>query len=374
MKTYKVFWVDDEHHTLYSIRQIAIDSDIELIPFNNAENAIEDLKKNFLWYDAVILDGLFYDKSSEEGVATKQTALMRVVNVLKELAPKKNIPWFILTGKEKIKIENDFIQLEEKEDCVYDKLDNNQIQELYKRLKLEADQQPETQLIHKYQDSFKIFDSHLKSESKYDLLQILKRLHSESTIQYDDYNSIRMVLEKLFDVLKHLNIISPDIKSLNGCSLFLNCRHNEFEFSKEIIHPVIGELIYRTLNLTQDGSHGKEKLDFRVQEYCSGSQAKYLYSSTVHALLEILCYFNIYLSDWQNKDLDGTILWKKKNILSGEITELSENGYATFVSENNRRFSVLPKFVKQFSIFLGQKIKIEPQEDNPLHIKSIYIN
>ena len=176
MKKYKVFWVDDEYQSLFSIRQMAIDAGIELIPFDNAETAIADLKENFLWYDGAILDGLFYNTSEEEGVATRQTALMNVVNSLKEIRPKKYIPWFILTGKEKIKNDNDFIQSEGKEDCVYDKLDNNQIRNLYARLKSEADQQYETQLIHQYQDSFKVFESHLESETKYDLLQILKKL------------------------------------------------------------------------------------------------------------------------------------------------------------------------------------------------------
>ncbi|MCB4234582.1 hypothetical protein LDL59_04190 [Kaistella anthropi] len=58
-------------------------------------------------------------------------------------------------------------------------------------MKSEADQQYETQLIHQYQDSFKIFESHLESETKYDLLQILKSFFlkvpfsSTITIQYE---------------------------------------------------------------------------------------------------------------------------------------------------------------------------------------------
>ncbi|MCB4234581.1 hypothetical protein LDL59_04185 [Kaistella anthropi] len=88
MKKYKVFWVDDEYQSLFSIRQMAIDAGIELIPFDNAETAIADLKENFLWYDGAILDGLFYNTSEEEGVATRQTALMNVVNSLKEIRPK----------------------------------------------------------------------------------------------------------------------------------------------------------------------------------------------------------------------------------------------------------------------------------------------
>ncbi|KMQ70815.1 response regulator [Chryseobacterium koreense] len=373
MKKYKVFWVDDEHQSLFNIRQMAIDEGIELIAFDNAETAIADLKENFLWYDAAILDGLFYNIAVEEGIATRQTALMNVVNSLKDIRPKKHIPWFILTGKENIKNENDFIQSEGKEDCVYDKLDNNQIQKLYTRLKNEADHQFETQLIHKYQDSFEIFDFHLDKDTKYDLLKILTKLYSESTIEFDDYNSIRIILEKLFNKLKYLNIISPDIKSLNGCSLFLNCRHNEFEFSKKIIHPVIGELIFRTLNIAQDGSHSGEKLSFRVQEYCSKYNAKHLYSSIVHSLLEILSYFNLFLNDIESVE-KSKCLWIRKNIIAGEIAEISANQYGTFISENGTRFSVLPIHMDQYSLTLHQKIRIEPKEDNPLHIKNIFLD
>ena len=80
------------------------------------------------------------------------------------------------------------------------------------------------------------------------------------------------------------------------------------------------------------------------------------------------------MNDWKKTTENKETAWLKKNILSGEITEVSANGYSTFISDNNLRFSVPPKLGEQFSLYVGQKLKIEPKEDNPLHIKYIFVD
>lgn len=316
-KKYRVLWVDDKYAELHNIHQQAIDSHIELTCFDNAESANLELDANFRTYDAVILDGLFYDQSTESGDVTSQRALMKVVRKIRSLEGQKKLPWFILTGKAVIKSENDFITAENKQDDIFDKLDPNDIQKLYRKIKVEVDSQFDSQIIHKFQSPFSIFDNHLGIEHKINLLKVIKTLQApEGSLFFNEYNSIRAILELLVQKLRNLEIVCPEIPNLNGASSFLGRVNPGYIYNVEIVHPFIAELLFKTLSISQDGSHDKPNLRFRVQEYSKKHSAKYAYLSTVYSLLEILEYFNKFLNE--NQDVpENKSKWKKK-IISGE--------------------------------------------------------
>ena len=370
-KEYTVLWVDDNFEDLYSIRQKAIDSKINLVCFDNAESANLDLDDNFKSYDAVILDGLFYDKNNESGDVTSQRGLMKVVNKLKSFENQKKLPWFILTGKEVIKSENDFITAQNKEDDVHDKLDSQQVQRLFEKIKIAADSQIDSQIIFLYKNAFLIYDNHLGDEHKINLLKILKTLLStESNLYFDEYNSIRAIIELLFRKLQDSGIVCPDLTSLNGVSAFLSQKNNRYEYFDEIIHPFIGELLFRTLNITQDGSHEKPELKLRVQEYSKKFPAKYAYSSTVNSLLEILEYFNKFLSENQDTEKNKN-KWLKKG-LNGEIIRIL-HGYGTLQLTDGTDLTVIPAMMEKYSLKLGQKISVILEENKKNYIQEILI-
>src|SRR5690554_3358850 len=134
-KQYKVLWVDDEWQQLKKIQQMAVDHSIFFQAFQNAEDAAENLKKNFLIYNAIILDGIFYDKRNEIGMPVSETAMMKMIHLINELKDKKDIPWFVLTGRNRIAEGTDFLKSLNKTSHVFRKTDDNQIKNLFTQLK-----------------------------------------------------------------------------------------------------------------------------------------------------------------------------------------------------------------------------------------------
>src|SRR5699024_1952253 len=188
---YNTLWVDDQWEELFHIRQLAKENNIKLFPYSNAEEAIKEINKNLIKYDAIILDGLFYDRKEEGGTPTKQLGLMNVIKEIEAKKDYKKIPWFILTGKTSVKEDStSYLESRKKLNYIYDKLDTSKLVELFSQLKLEADRQPNTQIRHSYQDVFKICNENcLGDEYEKKLLQIIKSLNSSSP----NFTELRMI-------------------------------------------------------------------------------------------------------------------------------------------------------------------------------------
>lgn len=102
--TYKVLWVDDQVLEDDVITDFCIGFqgkadkyDIELVPFDNWEEAERSLKKNFNEYSAVILDAKCkihkYDTEQEEFITA---VLPSLTNVFGE--KRRVLPWYILSA------------------------------------------------------------------------------------------------------------------------------------------------------------------------------------------------------------------------------------------------------------------------------------
>lgn len=349
-KKYKVLWVDDEWQELKKIQQMAVDHSIFFQAFKNAEDAAENLKKNFMIYDAIILDGIFYDKKNEIGMPVSETAMMKMVNLINQLKNKKNIPWFVLTGRSRIAEGTDFLKSLNKTSHVFRKTDDNQIEKLFAQLKYEANKQLETQLLHNYQDAFEIFDNYLKFENSKYLVDVLKIVHSKNSASYNNYNAIRHVYEILFDKLREKKIIPPQLTQFNRVANILVNEERNFAITKPIIHPTICYLIYSQCDILQDGSHATERLNLNIQEYCTTRIGKHLFHSSVSALLEVLIYFNRFFNENPDVILNSET-WKELPIIA--TLDLDKNGdyfYETFLFNRNE--------IKKRGYHFNKKLKI----------------
>ncbi|MCW2258603.1 MULTISPECIES: hypothetical protein [Sphingobacterium] len=355
---FRVFWVDDECNHLFNIRQKAVDHHIELIAFTNSQEAICDLELHYMHYDAVILDGIFYQKADEQGDVTNQVGLMKVVEILDKISSKKKLPWYILTGQDKIKQDNDFLNSKDKLGDIYDKLDDRQIIALFDRLKDDSSRNLDTQLKHQYQAAFQIFNGLLRFEDSVHLLQILRSYHSDKTVFFSEFNAIRTILELLVDKLKNLRIICPSIRELNKVGLFLSKRHRAYDYHQDIVHPLIAELFVQNLKITQDGSHYNDGLQLRVLEYASNYKSNYLSISILNNLLELLSYFGKFL--FENQVIEhNESRWTKKNLVEGLVTALHETtGRATFVSADKISYQVPYALVHKHHLQVADRISV----------------
>ncbi len=65
MMKYRVLWFDDKFKELEIIKEGALLESILLIGYDNAADGIKELESNISLYDAVLIDGLFYERSGQ---------------------------------------------------------------------------------------------------------------------------------------------------------------------------------------------------------------------------------------------------------------------------------------------------------------------
>ena len=144
MSNYKILWFDDEHQTLETVKEEALVNDIELIGFTNAKSGLKELEDNFNQYQAVIVDGLFFDESEQDEIDKGGTAFGKVALFLKSQKDKgKVIPWFILSGQPSfVKEKNILVELLSDSDFnngkIYDKNNDEDFVKLFSDIKSEA--------------------------------------------------------------------------------------------------------------------------------------------------------------------------------------------------------------------------------------------
>ena len=303
-KKYKVLWFDDEFDSLDLIKENGKLNGIQLYGFDNAKEGIDELSQRIEEYDAVIVDGKFYEKPGQTGDALGDQALFNVGITLESLQNRRKIPWFILSGqisftKEKNRYADGF-----KNNKVYDKTIESDILELWKDIKFEADQQVETQIRHKYQRVFDVCtEKYIGEEAARKLINAIKIVESdtETSDTEDFFNSVRKVIEKLFIGFNKIGVLPDEILNnsgwLNNSSKFLCNTHQSYKLNQEILHPAVSFNLRHIMQIIQDASHNEGVLTLRIDEHVRNLSTPYLYKSIVLQLLDIILWFKSFSDD-----------------------------------------------------------------------------
>ena len=62
---YNILWIDDEHETLMGTKGRAKRNGINLIPFKSLNSGMDELEKNYPFYDGVIFDAKFFENEDD---------------------------------------------------------------------------------------------------------------------------------------------------------------------------------------------------------------------------------------------------------------------------------------------------------------------
>lgn len=322
-KPYRVLWIDDEHQDLPLIRQKASRQNIELIGVSNAEDGIYALKNDHQMYDAVLLDGLFYTDRSQTGTVEKDEGLRQVLLELQ----KYKLPRFILSGQDKILNEPNSVLEVFKPEKVYDKLENEQLNELWIDIKNAANQQPDTEIRHRYSKVFSAFSNQfIDPEGEETLHKILSSIHydTESQFDYDAYlNSIRQVLEHVFRAFHKYGILHEKCITEHGVNIsesakFLSgkeCRYLHVKCSNTHFPSIITNNVFNITAVTNVGSHTEGERDAAknsLRELRRNVKSPYLTYSLTFQLMDILIWAKIYLQNNQDVEFNKS-LWMDLN-------------------------------------------------------------
>lgn len=294
---YKVLWFDDEHLSLEEIKEEAILQDIELIGYSNAEEGLVELKNNHDRYDAIILDGKFYQSKEEIG-NDENKAFADVALELKNLKSQGIIiPWFTYSGQEVFVKEKDayWDLLKDSNFAngkVFDKNKDEDFIELCSEIKKEADKRPETQVRHKYSDIFKIFElGYLSDEVEQQVLDLLiTDLPTNISETKAIFTNIRSIHESCFIKLEGIRVIpnanDKFITILRRLSGNVR-RENDWKPTSEVYQTSDIENLHKWIYFTC----GTYIHNLKDQHYDGYMISNYTIESLKYGLLEVLLWF-----------------------------------------------------------------------------------
>ena len=337
----KVLWLDDQHDEMPYFKLEAAQNGIELEAFTSFEEGFNHLEKNLHQFDAILLDGLFFEKKGQSEITISERGIGKAVIRITELKSKRVFPWFILSGKTRFTQDENTLLNAYDTKC-YDKSKPGDIQQLFNDIKIAVANQHETQLRHKYFRTLEVFEDKFLGRDNYqNMIKLINKAElSEDIMPQNDFNEIRQILENLFSRLSKLNLIPPPIftgtGSINGSSKFLDNIHDDFQWKDpNTVHPTIRLITKSLLNICQDGSHADdEKLKYRVNNFVKGNQTPYLFSSCLYLLMDILIWFKDFMD--RNPDPEkNQELWEKLQTGSPDNITIKTEGIVEQDEHNN---------------------------------------
>lgn len=382
---YKVLWIDDEYETLPGTIRQAKAHNINLIPFKSLNAGMDELKKNYSFYDGVLLDAKILENEDDEAGTEDTKFVHRAKEQLDQLSEKKKFEVFVLTGQVEVYDSKIFRDMYLK---VYKKGDQEDIDRLFNDLKDAADNQLDTQLRHTYKRVFDVCtEDYIGTYAGQDLLSLLK-VEDESNID-NHFNTIRKIIDDLFTAFNKFNLLPDEFVipkvALNPSSIFLAGQlQNEktHEVYKQYTHlhethlpSQIAYYLRTILYVTQSGSHRSH-----IDEHVRAVQTSYLLKSTLFQLMDVLVWFKIYIdskpktSNWEKTEADihtyQLPITKEKHTetkwLFGKVISISDNNEGVFEAIISfDKFPISSDLIEKYNLKLNQsvKVKVVPTED-----------
>jgi hypothetical protein len=381
MKTYNVLWCDDEHETLETIIDEAGANGIALAGFSNADEAVAELHRNYLKYDAVLLDGLFFSKAGQQGDAYSDKPLGTVLNALVELKAKKFLPKFVLSGQVNITEKgNPQIYVHEIERVYNKNIDGDTLQ-LWQDIKEAADQQEDTQIRHDYAQIFEICtDEYIGEYNQKALLNILRSIRNPHD-SFDDelyFTQIRIILESMFRAANKLGILHD--KCLEGgkvnlteSSLFMAGEQTKYlgvYCKTKHFNKIVSDSVKSILFITGAASHTVEadvKNNINLIAFRKEINSPYLLYSLTFSFMDVLLWFKSYAdanSNYAANQAQWAEIASTNSWIDGHVIKIADNGFGTFLPNNSTRtLSIIPKIVADNGLKEGMEISVLTKED-----------
>lgn len=271
MNKYKILWIDDQYELLSELMErCEVVNGFEITKCRFAKEGMKTFESHLEEWSAVVLDAKVLMESLNE--VPNLSGLRYCRDRINELKPRRYVPMFVFTGQPDL-ISNEMF--ENMVDKFYSKGDDDD--QLIKDIISAADQQEDTQIIHKHQTVFDAWP-----ESKHDLLRILKVLEKEDWQNNSVLNDIRKIMD---DVMKKLYDcgfcpVKHNGSNLSACSIEIGKR-----YMGEIIPVYVQRCIHSLVEVTNPGSHRTD-----IDSDVASGKAPYLIRTLIYEMLNVLCW------------------------------------------------------------------------------------
>lgn len=274
MSKYKILWIDDKWEELDSFKDVCElpKHEMEIIPCKYSVDGMRLFEQKLEEWSGVILDAkVLMDKESK---LDQLKGLTYSIRKIQELSHIRKTPYYIFTGQPDTASGSAFA--EEHFDHYYEK--DHDEDKLIEDIKRNANELADMQIIHKYQT---IFDTW--TESRHDLLRILKVLDNEDWQNNSVLNDIRKIMNDVMNRLydKGFCSVKHDGSNLTQCSIDL-CQ----PYMEKFIPIYIQRGIHSLVATTNPGSHRSE-----TDSDVASGKAPYLVRSLIFEMLNVLNWY-----------------------------------------------------------------------------------
>jgi cold shock CspA family protein len=369
---YNILWIDDEHETLTGTKGRAKRNGINLIPFKSLNSGMNELERNFPFYDGVLLDAKFFENEDDVKGTEDTYNVHRAKERLLQL--KKKFEVFVLTGQAEAYEDKTFKKAFTK---VYKKGSDEEIDRLFSDIKVAAATQEDTQIRHSYKRVFDVCNEKYIGElAGQDILNLLK-VNDETNID-NHFNAIRKVVEDLFIAFNKFNLLPAEFVNpgvaLNESSRFLAGKGSDGSLFSEKGYQHLEEThlpkqiafyLRSILSVTQAGSH-RSDIDLHVNTI----KTPYLLKSVFFQLLDLLAWFKMYVDsnpktgNWVKVETASEATEPATELNYGKVINInSQKGFAFFkpdaIGEN---VFIPPHLVTNHSLTEGMTVQVEIEE------------
>ena len=369
---YNILWIDDEHETLTGTKGRAKRNGINLIAFKSLNNGMDELERNYPFYDGVLLDAKFFENEDDVKGTEDTYNVHRAKERLLQL--KKKFKVFVLTGQAEAYEDNTFKKAFTK---VYKKGSDEEIDRLFSDIKVAAATQEDTQIRHSYKRVFDVCTERYIGElASQDILNLLK-VNDETNIDHH-FNTIRKVVEDLYIAFNKFNLLPAEFVTpgvaLNESSKFLAGKGSDGSLFSEKGYQHLEEthlskqiaLYLRSiLSVTQAGSHRSE-IDVHVRTI----KTPYLLKSVFFQLLDVLVWFKMYVDsnpkteNWLKVETAAEAAEPAAELIHGKVINIHpQNGFAFFKPDAiGDNIFIPPHLVTNHSLTEGMPVQVEVEE------------
>jgi len=369
---YNILWIDDEHETLTGTKGRAKRNGINLIPFKSLNSGMNELERNFPFYDGVLLDAKFFENEDDVKGTEDTYNVHRAKERLLQL--KKKFEVFVLTGQAEAYEDKTFKKAFTK---VYKKGSDEEIDRLFSDIKVAAATQEDSQIRHSYKRVFDVCNEKYIGElAGQDILNLLK-VNDETNID-NHFNAIRKVVEDLFIAFNKFNLLPAEFVNpgvaLNESSKFLAGKGSDGSLFSEKGYQHLEEThlpkqiafyLRSILSVTQAGSH-RSDIDLHVKTI----KTPYLLKSVFFQLLDVLAWFKMYVDsnpktgNWVKVETESEATEPATELILGKVINInSQKGFAFFKPETiGENVFIPPHLVTNHSLTEGMTVQVEIEE------------
>lgn len=320
---YNIIWADDEIDMLIDEREIESLKEKGFNLLGVARNGIELklLMKENNNIDAVIVDANF-NETDTRIISERDTSGLTYARSLYQQYEKK-MPFFLYSGrseellKEIYQFNQAFLSDFPRHERWFSKNHREEYDEMLNKIKAVVDEVNSPRFILRNRYAFELKAASLFNADD----SILDFFVHDYTNTLDEivepFVMIRRITERLFDQCAKLKLIPPINDNINGTSKYF--KFAEYKKDKVVQYRMLGSPLMPKpmavaldymVDITQDASHSKDGLKYKVDEYYKQTNDVMLLRSVAYILIDVIKWFAITALAHNDKEINEATLWE----------------------------------------------------------------